>query len=107
MTRGVLERMHERGSGASGVRLGGIHAVVEVHAHELHRGAVVPGGLDLRHRCVERYEDRRVAPGLTSGPRDRLAVVARARGDDARLPASSLRVAIRLYAPRTLNEPVR
>ena len=44
---------------------------------------------------------------LARGPRDGLTVVACARGDDARRRSSSLSVEIRLYAPRTLNEPVR
>ena len=79
----VLERVDERRAGPLDVRLRGRDRLLEALAGELGRSAVRPRRLDLRHRRVLRHEDRRRDPGLARRPRDRLAVVAGARGDDA------------------------
>src|ERR671936_257978 len=50
---------------------------------QLAAGAVAPRRLDLGHRRVLRYEDRRRDADLAGGPRHRLSVVARARRHDA------------------------
>ena len=50
---------------------------------QLDLGAVVARRVDLGHRRVLRHEDPRVRADLARSPRDRLAVVAGARGDDA------------------------
>ena len=82
--------------------------LLEPLARELDLRAVRTGRFDLRHRRVLRDEDRRRTAGLARRPGDRLAVVAGARGDDPRAPlVVGPRVAIVLYAPRILNEPVR
>ena len=65
------------------VLLRGRERLVEALADELDAGAVVPRRVDLRHRRVLRHEDRGRDPGLARRPRDRLAVVAGARRDDA------------------------
>ena len=61
----------------------GVHdAVLDRFALEDDFGARLPGGSDLRQGCALGHEDGR---GEATGPRrvrDRLAVVARARGDD-------------------------
>ena len=104
----VLVRMDEGGAGLLRVLERGRERVLERRAHELDLRAVVLRRLDLRHRRVLRHEDGRLDARLARRPRDRLAVVAGARRDDAgsaaRRPVS---VAILLTAPRILNEPVR
>ena len=82
----VLEGVYERRAGALGVRLRRGDRVLEDLPHELGRATVRARRLDLRHRCVLRHEDRRRGAGLARRPRDGLAVVARARGHDARSP---------------------
>ena len=79
----VLEGVHERRAGRVDVLLRRGHRLVEADADELDPRAVVARRVDLRHRRVLRHEDRRGDPGLARRPRDRLAVVACARGDDA------------------------
>jgi hypothetical protein len=91
-----------------GVRARRASASSNPRADEHDLGAVVARRLDLRHRRVLRHEDRRGMPELARRPRDRLAVVAGARRDDAgRALSSSSSVASLLTAPRILNEPVR
>ena len=82
----VLEGVHERRARALDVRLRRGDRVLEALARELGRAAVRARCLDLRHRRVLRHEDRRRGAGLACRPRDRLAVVACARGDDAGAP---------------------
>ena len=60
--------------------------VLDVRAAQLDLGAVVARRVDLGHRRVLRHEDARVGADLARSPRDRLTVVAGARGDDARRP---------------------
>ena len=80
----VLERMHERRAVlARRTRVRASSAVLERAAVELDLGAVVARRVDLRHRRVLRHEDARLRADLARRPGDRLAVVARARRDDA------------------------
>ena len=64
--------------------LGGHGSVVEAEPGEDDVCAVALGRLDLCVRGVLGHEDGCAHPGFPCGPSDRLAVVARARGDDAR-----------------------
>ena len=80
----VLVGMDEGGAGRLDVRQRGGQRLLEARAAELRLGAVVLRRLDLRHRGVLRHEDRRLDPGIARRPRDCLAVVARARRNDAR-----------------------
>ena len=88
----VLEGVDERRARALDVRLRRGDRFLEALADELGLAAVRARGLDLRHRRVLRHEDRRRDPRFARRPRDRLAVVAGARGDDAR---ATLRLAER------------
>ena len=82
----VLVRVDERRPARLGVGERRGERLLEVRALELRDAAVALGRLDLGHRRVLRHEDRRLDPGLARGPRDRLAVVARACRDDAGPP---------------------
>ena len=81
----ILERMDERRAGLLDVGDRSRDRVLEGRSGQLGARAVVARRLDLRHRRLGGHEDRRLDPGLARGPRDRLAVVARTRRDDARL----------------------
>ena len=80
----LLERVDEGRAVLRHVRARDGQRLLERRPGELDLGAVVPGRVDLRHRRVLRHEDARPRPDLARGPRDRLAVVAGARRDDAR-----------------------
>ena len=62
---------------------GRVERLLERRTGQLDLGAVRPRRLDLRHRRVLRHEDPRPRPHLACRPRDRLAVIAGARGDDS------------------------
>ena len=79
----VLERVDERRAGLRRELARRRHRLVEAGPDELDLRAVVPGRVDLGHRRVLRHEDGGRDAGLARCPGDRLAVVARARGDDA------------------------
>ena len=79
----VLERVHERRTALLDVLPRGVQRILEDRADEAHLRPVVPGRVDLRHRGVLRDEDRRRCAELAGGPRDRLAVIPRAGGNDA------------------------
>ena len=81
----LLERVHQRGARALDVSLSGGDRLLEALPDELGRTAVGTRRLDLRHRCVLRHEDRRVDSRFAGRPGNGLAVIARARCDDARL----------------------
>ena len=103
---GVLERVHERRAGLLRARERLGQRLVEARAREHGLGAVVARRVDLRHRRVLRHVDRRLDAELARGPRDRLAVVARARRDHAGgALRPSARPASLLTAPRILNDP--
>ena len=79
----VLEGVEEgRVLGLGVVERGG-ERLLERLAVQLRLRTVVPRRFDLRHRRVVRHEDAREHAGLARRPGNRLAVVARARGDDA------------------------
>ena len=80
----VLERVHEGRSGLLDAPHRRCERLLEAGADEDLLGAVADRRLDLRHRRVLRHEDRRVHAELARRPRDRLAVVAGTRSDDAR-----------------------
>src|SRR5207248_8878933 len=80
----VLEGMHEGRAVLRDVLRRRLDRGLERATGELDLGAVLAGRVDLRHRRVLRHEDARPRPDLARGPRDRLAVVAGARRDDAR-----------------------
>jgi hypothetical protein len=73
----------ERRAVSSDVRDARLERVLERRPVSSTLGAVVARRVDLRHRRVLRHEDRRRDAELARRPRDRLAVVARARRDDA------------------------
>ena len=80
----LLECVHERGTRALDVSLSGGDRLLETLPDELGRTAVGTRRLDLRHRCVLRHEDRRVDSRFAGRPGNSLAVIARARCNDAR-----------------------
>jgi hypothetical protein len=88
----IVERMHDRRARLRSALAGMEKGVIDELASEHHLGTVAPRRLDLGERSVCRHEDACGNPCLASSPRDRLAVVARTRGDHPRL---SLRIAQR------------
>ena len=79
----LLERMNERRTVLRDVLARRVEARLDRVAGEHDLGAVVPCCLDLRHRRVLRHEHARARADLARRPRDRLSVVACARGDDS------------------------
>src|SRR5205085_10361588 len=77
----IFEGVDKGRPGRLDVLVRGRKGILEAGACELRARAVVLRRVDLRHRRIERHEDRRRDPGLASRPGNRLAVVAGARRD--------------------------
>jgi hypothetical protein len=80
----VFVRVDERAARLLHMLLRRNEGILEIGAGHDGLRAVVLARLDLRHRRVLRDVDGRGRTELAGRPRDRLAVIARARGDDAR-----------------------
>ncbi len=81
--RAVLVRVDERRPGLVHVEPGRGEGILEMRAAHDRLRAVVPAGLDLRHRCVLRHVDPGLDARLARRPGHGLPVVARACRDDA------------------------
>ena len=104
----VVERRHVIGAPLGGVARAAAMALSTGAGFEADLGAVAAGGIDLGQRCPGRHEDGGAQAAERSGQGHALGVVAGRGGHYfLRRPPPEAREAIRLKAPRILNEPVR